>query len=106
MNEDTKMILQAITELRTEFKSDIAEEIAQLRTEVKSDIAELRSEIKAEIVELRSELKTEINNLREEVKAEFAIVHQRLDDLSERQDSQLYRVAKLEEEVLILRKKA
>lgn len=84
MNEDTRMILQAITELRTEFKSDIAEEIAQLRTEFKSDIAELRSE----------------------VKAEFAKVHQRLDDLSERQDSQLYRVAKLEEEVLILRKKA
>ena len=54
------------TNLRSEFKSDIARleaQIADLRMELKGDIAELRMELKGDIADLRTELKGDIARL-------------------------------------------
>lgn len=54
---------QEIGELKAELKADIAQvrtEIAEVRTELKSEIAELRTEV----AELRIEFRTEISGLK------------------------------------------
>jgi hypothetical protein len=52
-----------IAELRSEFRSEIKQDIEQLRSAVKQDIGELRSEIKQDIEQLRSGVSHGYNDL-------------------------------------------
>ncbi|WP_316353705.1 coiled-coil domain-containing protein [Candidatus Trichorickettsia mobilis] len=71
----------ATAELKTEFKSDMADlraefksDIAELKTEIKGDIANLRAELKSDMAELKTEIKGDISNLRTELKSDIATI--------------------------------
>ena len=77
LKEDIANVRAEVAALRTELKEDIADvraEVTALRTELKQDIADVRTEFKEDIANVR----TEIATLRTELKQDIAKVEMRL----------------------------
>jgi hypothetical protein len=68
--EDSPATKADLGSLRTEFKSDLKNEIGALRTELKGEMESLRTEVKSDMQALRTELKGDNQALRAELKGD------------------------------------
>lgn len=70
-NGDSPATKADLETLRTEFKSDLKDEIRSLRTELKGDMESLRAESKSDREALRAELKGDNQSLKKELKGDI-----------------------------------